>query len=55
MTENLTANLCLVWTCVGWPALWAFVFFNVGRHGLRGWARGLMTRAKTWGGAFEHE
>lgn len=49
MTETFTANLCLLLTCCVWPSLWAFVAFNVGRHGARGWARQVVIRMKQFG------
>lgn len=47
--EQITANLCLLTVCCGWPGLCAFLAFNVGRHGLRGWLRNLVIRAKQFG------
>lgn len=50
MTEQITANFCLGLVCLVWPALWAVVGFNVGRHGARGWWRLIVMRLKAWGG-----
>jgi len=55
MTEQTTANLCLTAICCLWPGLWAFVAFNVGRHGLRGWWRILLARAKAFGGDYARQ
>jgi hypothetical protein len=47
--DQITANLCLLTVCCGWPGLCAFLAFNVGRHGLRGWLHSLVIRAKQFG------
>lgn len=45
-TDSWVANACVGWLCCGWPFVVGFVSFNVGRHGLAGWLRLLITRAK---------
>jgi hypothetical protein len=47
--DELTAQFCLAFVCCGWPLLWAFVAFNVGRHGPRGALRQLVIRMKRFG------
>ena len=48
MNDQLWANCCLGVVCLGWPGLWAFVAWNVARHGVRGWARQIVYRLKTF-------
>lgn len=50
MTEQITANCCLGVVCLAWPALWAFVAFNLGKHGALGWWRLIVLRLKAFGG-----
>lgn len=49
MTDQLIANCCLGWVCLGWPALWAYVAWNVAHHGGRGWLHLIVGRLKSYG------
>ena len=49
MSDQLTAQCCLGFICIGWPAVWAWAAWNIRGHGLRGWARLIVTRAKNFG------
>ena len=51
MTEQVTGYLCVSLVCCGWPLLFGYVGFNLGRHGGRGWWRLIVLRLKAWGGS----